>query len=215
MRRYKSGYTKKALKDRRFIAISLLLAALIIFTNLITQSLKPISFELARAYASDAVLNVINDCVSDFFESEDYTYSDIVKLRYNDSGMVTAIEYDSAAINRLKLDCGDVISKKLSKFKSAKIKMPVGSLTGDLALSGTGPSVSVRVNAKAVPKVELLSELESAGVNQTRHEIVMRVTAEINLMLPPKTDSFTVVQDYVLAQTVVAGDVPQGNILID
>ena len=215
MRRYRDG-SENALKDRRFLIICLILIFMIAVSSaFVSKRLKPIGFELARAYGSDAVLKAINDSVGGMFDDLDIGYSDLVRLKYNSSGMVTSIEYNAGEITRLKLKCSDILSKNLSKLKSAKIKIPIGSLFGDISLSGRGPSLSVKLSSKAVPTVELISKLESSGVNQSRHDIIMRVTADVSVYLPPESKSFTVTQDYVLAQTVIAGDVPQGNILIE
>lgn len=215
MRRKESSFGEKALKDRRFIVISAVLVILILLTFLINRSIKPISFELAKAYASESVLEIINESVRDYFDGEKVEYSDLVRLRFAPSGMVTAIEYDSAAINRVKIGCSERLAERLKKFKTAKIKVPAGSLFGDMSLSGEGPSVTVKVAVKAVPSVELMSSLDGAGVNQSRHEIIMRVTADVSMIIPPRTESYSVIQDFVLAQTVIAGEVPQGSIVIE
>ncbi len=215
MRRKAAARTEKALSDRRFILISLILAILILTLSFIGRRLSPVSFDLAKAYASEAVINAVNDSVSEYFSKNSPGYSDLVRLRFGSSGMVSAIEYDSPGINRIKTECTEILSKKLSKLKTVKIKLPAGSLFGDMSLSGKGPEVGVKLAIKAFCEVELRSELNSAGVNQSRHEIIMRVNVTVSMVLPPKTESFTVTQDYVLAQTVIAGDVPSGNLLID
>ena len=215
LRRYKRSFGRNVPKDRRFFAICGLLLILLLIANFANRRLKPIGFELAKAYGSDAVVKIINDSVSEFFENDDVGYSDIVRLRYNTSGVVTSIEYNSAEINRLKLECAEELSKNLGKLKTSKIRVPVGSLFGDVALSGRGPGINVKLSTKAVPSVELMSTLESAGVNQSRHEIIMRVTAQVSVYLPPETAEFTVTQDFVLAQTVIVGEVPQGNLFIE
>ena len=215
LRRYRHDFKEKVAKDRRFFVICAILAALILILNITNRRLKPIGFELAKAYGSDAVVKIINDSVSEFFEAGDVGYSDLVRLRYNNTGVVTSIEYDAAEINRIKIACTEELSKNLAKLRSSKVRVPIGSLFGDVSLSGRGPSISVRLSTKAVPNIELLSTLDSAGLNQSRHEIIMRVTVEAALYLPPDTESFTVTQDFVLAQTVIVGDVPQGNILIE
>ncbi len=215
MRRKEKRFRPNPLSDRRFIVISFILAILILLANLVNKAVKPISFELAEAYAKETVIGIINECVYEYFEDENVGYSDLVDLSFSPSGMVTAIEYDSSALNRLKIGCSEKIADRLKRFRAAKIKVPIGSLFGNLPLSGSGPRVTVKLAAKAFADSEIRSSLESAGVNQSRHEIVLRVTAEVSLMLPPKTRSFSLTQDYVLAQTVIAGDIPQGNIVID
>ena len=213
--RGKNILTKNALGDRRFIFICAVLIIAVLIAVITNKRLRPIGFDLAKAYGADAVISSINGSVSEFFDEEGVGYSDLVRLRFSPSGAVTAIEYNAEAINRIKIKCGERISKDLSKLRAAKVRVPLGSLFGDLSLSGRGPGITVKLSAKAVPDVELISKLDSAGVNQTRHEILMRVTADVSIYLPPRTENFSVSQDYVLAQTVIAGDVPQGNIMIE
>lgn len=187
-----------------------------IFTaSFANKRLRPIAFELAKSYGSAAVLDVMNETVSDYFESYDIGYSDIVRLRYNSSGFVTSAEYDTAELNRMKSGCVEALSKSFSKLRSVKIKVPMGSLFNDLSLSGRGPKISVKVSESAVPNIELLSTFESLGFNQSRHEILLRITADVTVYLPPRSSAFSVTQDYVIAQTVIIGDIPSGYAFVE
>lgn len=215
LRRYQSRFDLKRRGDRRFLAICIVLAVTIFAQVLANRKLKPITFELAKSYGSSAVLEIINDSVSEFFDGDDIGYSDLVRLKYNSSGFVTSIEYDSAEINRLKIGCLGVLNKNLSKLRSSKVPIPLGSLFGDVSLSGRGPRIKFRVSESAVPDVEVMSTFESVGMNQSRHEIRIRVTALVTVFMPPSSSDFTVTQDYVLAQTVIVGDVPAGYSFIE
>ncbi len=215
MRRYSEKSISGRLGGRGFFAVCLLLCAMIFIASAVNSKLKPIAFELARSSGSNAVLGIMSDTVSDYFDSNEIGYSDLVRLKYNSSGFVTSVEYDSAALNKMKIECLDALSKNLSKLRNAKIKVPVGSLFGDLSLSGRGPKVSVRLSESAVPDIELLSEFESVGFNQSRHELKLRATATVTVYLPPRSEEYTVTQDYVLAQTVIVGDIPSGYAFLD
>lgn len=215
MRRHKSNTAKKPLKNRRFFILCAVVALLTVISALANSRVSPIVMELAESYGSSAVLEIMNDSVSDFFDSGDFGYSDLVRLRYNRNGFVTSVEYNSAEINKMKSRCIDVLNKNLSKLRSAKIKIPVGSLFNDLTLSGRGPSVTLRVSESAVPVIEVLSTFDSVGVNQSRHEIRMRVTAQVSAFIPPRTCEFSVTQDYVLAQTLIVGEVPSGCAFVE
>ena len=215
LRRYKSKPSVNRFQNRSYITVCLLFAAMIFGAVLINRSLKPISSELAKSYGSSAVLDVINSTVSEYFNDGNVGYSDLVRLRYNSSGMVTSVEYNSKEINRIKIECLGLLNKNLSKLRTSKIKVPAGSLFNDLSLSGRGPMINIKLSESAVPDIEVLSTFESVGVNQSRHEIRMRVSAIVNVYLPPKSVEFTVTQDYVLAQTVIVGDVPSGYAQIE
>lgn len=215
MRRYskKSGVFLK--NNRIFAIVCILLLVVTFFAWLTNLRLRPITFSLAKSYGSRAVLDVINSSVDEYFNDEKIGYSDLVRLNYNSSGFVTSIEYDSLELNRMKTGCLELLNKNLSKARYLKVKIPIGSLFNDLSLSGRGPAITVRISESAVPKIDILSNFEAVGVNQSRHEIRIRVSAAVDVYLPPKNAQFTVTQDYVLAQTVIVGDVPTDHLILE
>ncbi len=215
MRRYKTSFGGVRGGNRRFFIICAILSVCAIIAFAMNRSLKPIAFKLAESYGAEAAAGIITQTVSDYFDSANIGYSDLVRLSYNSSGFVSSVEYNGAAINKMKSECLSLLRGNLKKLKAAKIKIPLGSLFNDLSLSGRGPSLNIRVSASAVPDIEILSAFDSAGVNQSKHEIRMCVSAKISVFIPPKSEEFTVKQDYVLAQTVVVGDVPDGCAIVE
>ena len=215
MRRYRSGRKSTSREIKIFAVICALLSASVLTAFGINRTLRPIAFDLAQSYGSAAVLKVINDTVSDYFDSADIGYSDLVRLKYTSGGFVSSVEYNSAAINKMKSDCLSLLSKSFSRLRASKIKVPLGDMFDDISLSGRGPTVTVKISESAVPDIEVLSTFEGVGVNQSRNEIIMRVSALVSVYIPPKSAEFTVSQDYVLAQTVIVGDVPSGCALVE
>lgn len=215
MRRYRRKRRIFPKNNRVFVLICILLLVTSFFAGLANLRLRPITFSLAQSYGSRAVLDIINNSVDKYFNDEKIGYSDLVRLSYNSSGFVTSIEYDSLELNRMKTGCLELLNKNLSKIRYLKVKVPIGSLFNDLSLSGRGPAITVRISESAVPKIDILSTFEAVGVNQSRHEIRIRVSAEVDVYLPPKNAQFTVTQDYVLAQTVIVGDVPTDHLILE
>lgn len=215
MRRYRRKSHIFQKNNRIFALACAFLLITSVFAVLTNLRLRPITFQLAKSYGSRAVLDVINSSVNEYFNDEKIGYSDLVRLSYNSNGFVTSIEYDSLELNRMKTGCVELLNKNLSKIRATKVKIPIGSLFNDLSLSGRGPAITVKITASAVPTVEIISAFESVGVNQSRHEIRIRVSADVDVYLPPKNAQFTVTQDYVLAQTVIVGDVPTNNLVVE
>ena len=186
------------------------IVAFVAFTVIVNILLEPIVMDIAAQHGSVSVLNSLNSAVNKTFEQEDIGYSDIVKLNYNENGFVTAAEYDYIAINKLKLLMSENVNNELLKLKKSKIKIPIGSIFGNAVLSGRGPNVKVLISQASVPDISLISSFESVGINTVKHEIIMRITVDSKLYLPPQSHDFSNVQDYVIAQTLIVGNIPNG-----
>lgn len=166
--------------------------------------------KMAGQYGTAAVSNAVNGAVNEVFDSESIGYSDIVKLNYSDQGFVTSVEYDAAGVNRLRTVVSETVSRSLAKLKATKIKIPIGSLSNDVSLSGKGPSLKFRIVQSSVPEIGIISEFESVGINTVKHDIILRVKVNSEIYLPPRSEEFSFTQDYVIAQTIIVGNIPSG-----
>lgn len=215
MRRYKNNSIKlpKLIKmtslGKYFFAAVLIVLALLTAVT-VNSSLKPVIMKMARQYGTAAVSNAINGAVNEVFENESISYSDIVKLNYSSQGFVTSVEYDTASVNRLRGMISDAVSCDLAKLRASKIKIPVGSLSNDVSLSGKGPNLKVRIAQSSVPEINIISDFESVGINTVKHDVILRVTVKSEIYLPPRSEEFSFTQDYVIAQTIIVGNIPSG-----
>ncbi|MCD7823805.1 MAG: hypothetical protein LUG86_07315 [Oscillospiraceae bacterium] len=189
------------------VMLVLFLTVILLFIN---AALKPVIIEMAESYGKMSVAKVVDEAVSELFEDEDIGYSDIVKLTFSDSGFVTAVEYNSAEINKIKISLSNILVSRLEKLRASKIKVPIGSLTGNAYLSGRGLSLRLRIMQSSVPVIEVISSFESEGINTVLHRIIIRVTVETEAYLPPRKANFSLTQDFVIAQTIIVGDIPSG-----
>ncbi len=58
-------------------------------------------------------------------------------------------------------------------------------------------------------KADFKSTFESAGVNQTRHQIFLNVGASVYSFLPGVNATTDVNTDVLVAETVIVGEVPE------
>lgn len=208
MRRYRNNNLKN--NARSYTRAIVLFLSLAIAAVTINISLKPIILTMANQYGSAAVAESVNDAVENTFNEEEFKYSDFVYLNYNDSGFVTSAEYNSVKINQLKIALNDNIINKLDSLRASKIKIPIGSVLGDVNLSGRGPNIRIKVVQSSVPEINIISSFESVGINTVKHEILVRITVGSEVYLPPKKSEFTYTQDFVIAQTIIVGNIPSG-----
>ncbi len=185
----------------------LFMAVILLFIN---AALKPVIMNMAESYGKMSVAKAVTESVSELFEDDEIGYSDLVKLTFSDSGFVTAVEYNSAEINRIKLSLIESLVSSLGKLSASKIKVPIGSVTGNAYLSGRGLSLRLRIMQSSVPVIEVISSFESEGINTVLHRIIIRISVETEAYLPPRSVNFTLTQDFVIAQTIIVGDIPSG-----
>lgn len=207
-------YAKKSRANREFFLLCLVFSVLIAVTLIINFSLRPVISDMACQFGRQNVSLVINDTVFDVLESDNFDYSSFVKLKYNSMGFVTSVEYDYKTINKLKLNCEQLLLDNLAKLGNTKVKIPLGSLFGDLNASGRGPSIKLKISQASVPEINIISTFESIGINQSRHEIRLVISTSAQLYLPPQKSEFSLTQEYVLAQTIIVGDIPQGYVTL-
>ncbi len=203
-------YQRRELNNRSFFVICALIAILLAINIVINISLRPVIFDMAREHASVKIYELINDAVYGVMDDENMGYSQFVTLVYNNAGFVTSCEYDYTLVNRIKITCQSKLINELESISSAKLKIPIGNAFGDINAQGKGAKIRVKLQSASVPKIEIISLFETCGINQTKHEIRLRITVDASVYLPPKKSGFSCTQEYVIAQTIIVGDIPEG-----
>jgi len=163
---------------------------------------------LALAKLNNAVTAIVNQAVEEAMASGAVSYSDIVTLQTDLSGGITAILTDPIKLNTLRTQLlGDLV-EQVDSLDSKDLGIPLGNLTSLIPLSGYGPLLPVRVLAAAAPRASFRNAFQSAGINQTLHQVMLDVSVEVTLLLPGGTTSSVVSAQVCVAETVIVGQVP-------
>lgn len=201
LRRGRSGFAA---------AFMVILGALVIWQAVsFYRHFMPIAVRLAQAEANYIVSAVINNAIAARLAEGELEYSDIISLEKDENGAVAAIMTNSAKVNKIKTAITADVINTLDNNVSAKIKIPVGNLTGIKLLSGKGPYIPVELVAAPQTNTEFINRFNSTGINQTCHRISVRVNAVVDLMLPGKTVATNISAEVAVAETVIIGDVPE------
>ena len=190
---------------RVMVALILVLAVSAI---LIDSQLRPIIQKAAAYHANLAAVNYINEAVSDTLAMEDISYEDIVTVDKNEENAVTALHTNTAIVNRIKTRANDSIRKALGETGGAAIQIPAGTLTENSFLIGRGPMIEIQLQLTGTVLTQLSNRFEEAGLNQTCHQIMLEVTADIWVVIPWYRTKTEVKTNYCIAETVIVGKVP-------
>ena len=193
---------------KRLIGVAFILigVAILIYTTVRPNIIKICRYT-AEAVIADLVLRTINEELDTY--DEQIEYSDLVEVTYAENGRVTSVKSNTPLINRLKTDLLTTVNKTLRENTTDTASLSLGSLTGLPFLQGAGPSVEMRSEPKGYADAVFISEFTDAGINQTRHRIVMKTTVEAISFIPLYTVETTVVTDFLVAETIIVGEIPE------
>ena len=170
--------------------------------------MRPIIVSLATARVSNAVNRIVVDAVRDAIDSGQVNYDVLIHLEKDETGRVAALESNMAAFNRLRSQIADEILRRLSEVSTSELSIPVGTLTGFSLLAGRGPRISVRMESVGSSEANFHNEFVSAGINQTKHQIILTVDVSVSILLPGFTTATKVSNSFIVAETVIVGSVP-------
>lgn len=191
---------------RRILVLLIVLLVLMLFLH---ARMEPLAEELALARINDQASNVLGGAINREIAENEIDYDDLVTLVRNQAGDITALRTNMQQMNLLKAHIMVQMEEEMYALDSGRIGIPLGNLTGLGILNGRGPKLPVKVLAVSSSGAEFYSDFVDAGINQTVHRIMMRVTLDLVLLLPGGTVSDQVYTDVCVAETVLLGQVPQ------
>lgn len=169
--------------------------------------MRSISTQIAVSDARDVVTVQINNAISDIMSEGQYTGDYFVTFEKGAGGEVSAISCNMARINALSAEILDRVTGSADIYTDT-VQIPLGNLSGLSLLMGRGPKVPVEIVTLTSSHVEFSNNLITAGINQTKHQISLRIVVDIDILVPWGSESTQVVSEVLIADTVIVGQVP-------
>ena len=203
-----SGWRRKRVDLHVFGAVVSSFAGValaILFISQFNARLRPILFELAITQTSNCITAAIDRAVSE----QAISYNDLVSLERSASGEIVALTSNMAQANILRAQLLETTLDALKNLETMEFMIPLGTIFDWDMLSGRGPDIGVCVLYTGTASSEFENSFSSAGINQTCHQIVFRVQAEISILLPGRQEKATVDTRVCVAETIIVGKVPE------
>ncbi len=197
--------TSRPLLKLAFVFILTVIALLYIFH----ARFKPAIRIYAEHQAQNAVYQLINTQIEKALSSANLSYQSFVNLEKDSDGRICAITTNMSAMNTFKAQVTDAILKENADMPPFELKIPAGVLLANEYFAGYGPNIPVKILPFSSVKTSYSNSFTSAGINQTRHQIMMNFTASVNMLFPGFRDNMTVTSDICIAETVIVGATPQ------
>ena len=197
--------TKQKKSKTGYFAVTLVL---LLILSAISFFLRDLSTKIAVSDAVDIVTKTVNNSINKVIGKGVYGFDYFVSLVKDESGNITAITSDMAHINTLSTEILNSVIES-TENGTIEVKIPVGNLTGFNLLMGRGPDVSVDIVMLTSSRVDFKNDIVSSGINQSKYQLILEVTIDIDVLVPWGTKSASTVTEVIVADTVIVGKVPE------
>lgn len=202
-------YIRLSGRQRLAIWSALIVLVLTTVACMAVIHMEPILVSMATARVSNTVNRIVVEAVNDAIQGGEIDYGILVEFEKDAEGRVTALKSNMAAFNRLQSRIADDILLRLSEVSTTTLAIPIGTLTGSSLLAGRGPALKVKMQSVGSTTASFRNTFGSAGINQTRHQILLDVQVNMSILLPGFRTSTKVNNEISVAETVIVGSVPE------
>lgn len=189
------------------LMLLIVVAAFLIAAIPVSKFLKNIAGQMALSDATDKITATINDKINEKMSQGQYDYDYFVSLQKDAQGNITAISANMTRINTLS---SEILQQVIAATNNGEmdLSIPVGNLLGSNLLLGRGPHIPVKVIMLTSSFADFRNELSSAGINQIKHQIILEVRVQIDVLMPWEVQSTEVLSEVLIAETIIVGKVP-------
>ena len=175
---------------------------------LFSSRIKPVIVSMADTGVYDLITVCVDSVVTELLDGQHIEYSSLVDFEKDDQGRICALVTNMAGVNKLKASITAAVLDRLSELEYTSIHIPLGSIVGGSLLMGKGPKIPITLLSCTNIYTYFSGEFSSAGINQTRHSIVLHVDVSLDILVAGGTVSTMVSNQVNVAETIIVGTVP-------
>lgn len=205
----------KRRNQKRVIKVVAVVISVLVLIMIADNSVRPLMKRIAESKAKIASEKAINDAIAEVLSKGEFDYNDLVTLTALPDGEMSSVSTDIVKVNRLKSEVSNRILERMQNGEPGELKIPLGSLTGSEFLNGRGPKVSLKLSFYGNVFTDLQSQFTGAGINQTRHRIILEVKISVFIEMPGYNTSTEVKTNFCIAETVIVGRVPNSYTVVN
>lgn len=201
---------KKSLNRRQKWGVFLLFcSALLFYLGInIGQNLIPVMTEMAINEANELVTRAMNEAIHEKLVDGSFRYDELIGLERDINGNISALTTDMTKINTLQASITNEVLWQVGQLTETSMHIPLGNILGGSVLSGRGPNIPFRVLTLGNPSATFSNEFSTAGINQTKHQIMLDLSIDVHILVPGNQSVEIISTQMLVAETIIVGEVP-------
>ena len=152
---------------------------------------------------------ILNQSVTQLLEDESVSPDQMVEIRYQDNQSISSISVNAEQVNLVRNKITDSVLGQLHDEGIESIQIPLGSLSNFWFFSAKGPMVNFDIYPIGYLKSSITSEFDDAGINQTRHRLVLHLSLDLMCVGLMHRETVTIDSEYIISETLIMGETPQ------
>ncbi|MGI6199139.1 MAG: sporulation protein YunB [Christensenellales bacterium] len=205
---------KKLYRRRGF---QIVLALMVLITGMavyMSMNISPVLIAMAQSKVKALTVDVMGKSVYEIM-GQDVSYTDLVHTQTDADGKVVMLDADILKLNRMAADIAITAQEQLKERGMQEVHIPLGSALGWPMVAGQGPEIPVKIQPVGAVETRFTTEFISAGINQTRHRILLEATAQVRIVVPLGAGQIEVNSTIPVAETIIVGDVPGSYVNVE
>ncbi len=199
---------KKRLKIKTLFLMFIMLAMFTFLFIIVDSRASPIIQDIAVDKAKNIAMQAINNSVDKVIKEDDENHRELADYRFDENGNIISVNTNINLTNAIEGKILDNVVKEINHFSRCPISVPIGTLTGSDLLTGRGPDLTFYISLSGNARSSIENLFESTGINQSRHQIQIRVEADISILTAGKRMTASVENTIVIGETIIVGQIP-------
>ena len=189
--------------------IAIVLNVVLVLFIAVSLSIRQRIIKNLLVAAQNKFSDVCNQAFDTVTDKLKITYEDIVIPTKDSSNNITSLSVNSVLVNKIKTMLDSEVDDILSKNGKFSFSISIGTILGNEFTAGRGPSIQFEYDMFCSISTDLESNFISAGINQTKHQIILSISSDLSTASPFATEQKIDNLQYLLCETVIVGEVPQ------
>lgn len=174
---------------------------------LLENRIEPVLREYANVKVIEIATAVIEFAVKEKIATNP-EFSQLFTKVTDINGKIQAITLDAKAANRVQVETTDHVRNSLTKLSTEKITVPLGVALNSSILASLGPNIPITLVPIGATHVEVIPELRQQGINMVLFTINLKITTNLQIVIPFSSDEAVVDHHVTIAQELIIGEVP-------
>ncbi len=200
-------YKGSPFKCLRNIILVFIIISILIFSFFHTEKRL---FSLAERIAYSDLQNHIskqaNLCIAEILEENNVDLNSVISS--GNVEKIPALTSDFSELNFLKSEISNRLTSYMAELTCINCKIPSMALISDGIFAGYGFKIPVRLIASGSAYADFTDDFISAGINQTKYRLSIKVTVDMELQTVFSESKSTFTTNIPLTEKIIIGDVP-------
>ncbi len=180
----------------------------------IEKNLRDTIFTVAGARATQAATEAINQAIAEKVVGS-VDYRELIYTVQDNNGRIVLMQANTLKLNKIASDTTLAVQQKLRELGNEKFNIPLGQALGSKLLASYGPLIKVVIVPVGTVQVRVSDDFDEAGINQTKHRLLLNVETRVKVVIPLTSSEATVRTQVPITETVLIGEIPKTYIKLN